>query len=183
MTTILFTALGLAILAALLWLLFAPRWSKPQPAIETLELEQLRLLHCRHFPQISQLLQSEDREFIERIAPPAMARAWKRERRKILREFLNGLNEDFARLENLARLIAALSTEVSRSREWEWFWLGLKFHVLFRLVAIRMVLGWLPTPPLARLTDFVASRAAELEISISQMAGVLPPRLRPTAST
>jgi len=114
MTPFIFIVLGMIILVTLFWLLFAPKSDKPPAEIQTLEIEKLQPLHCRHFPQISQLLRREDLTFIQRRVPVAMARAWKRQRRRVLRLYLNGLAEDFLRMERLARLIAALSPEISR---------------------------------------------------------------------
>jgi len=183
MTPFIFIVLGMIILVTLFWLLFAPKSDKPPAEIQTLEIEKLQPLHCRHFPQISQLLRREDLTFIQRRVPVAMARAWKRQRRRVLRLYLNGLAEDFLRMERLARLIAALSPEISRKQEWQWLWMGLQFRVVFRLLSLRIVLGNPSLPQLARLTDFVASQAAELEVRMSQMAGILPSRLRTSAGT
>lgn len=180
MSNVIFIILGIAIFILLLWLLFAPKWGTPRPAIQSLKIEQLEPLHCRHFSQIRFLLRQDDLKFVERSAPRELARTWKRDRRKVLRKYLNGLAEDFACLEHLARMIASLSPEVSRKREWEWFWLGIQFRVVFQLLVIRIVLGERSLPQLARLTDFVASHAAKLEVRMSQMAGVLPSRLRPS---
>jgi hypothetical protein len=86
-------------------------------------------------------------------------------------------------MERLARLIAALSPEISRKQEWQWLWMGLQFRMVFRLLSLRIVLGNPSLPQLARLTDFVASQAADLEVRMSQMAGILPSRLRTSAGT
>lgn len=178
MTAFLFTALGFAILGVLFWLLFAPKWGGPRTAIQSLEIEQLELVHCRHFPQISLLLGLDDQAFVQQRAPASLARMWRQERRRILLKYLGGLAEDFARLEHLARLLTSLSPELSRTREWEWLWLGLQFRILFRLVSMRIILGSHSLPQLARLVDFVTSQAADLESHMAQRAGVLPSRLR-----
>jgi hypothetical protein len=178
MTVLIFTGVGVAVLLSLFWLLFASRWDKPRAEIETLDIEKLQPLHCRHFPQISQLLRPDDLTFIGRRAPAPMTRAWRRERRRILRQYLNGLAEDYIRVEHLARLIASLSPEVSRKQEWEWFWMGLQFRVVLQFLRLKLSLGSLSLPQLTRWTDFVSSQAADLEFRMSQLAGVLPSRLR-----
>lgn len=183
MSLAIFILLGIAILALLFWLLVPASAKGPGAAIESLEIEQLQPLHCRHFPQISLLLQPDDRRFVEQRASAEVARAWKRERRKIMLAYLKGLAEDFNRLETLARLLASLSSEVSRKREWEWFWMGLQFRIMFKLLTLRFTFGHFSLPHLARLTDFVASHAAELEVRMSQMSGMLPSRMRMSAGT
>jgi hypothetical protein len=178
MTVLIFSAVGVAILVSLFWLLFAPKWDKPRAEIEALDIEKLQPLHCRHFPQISQLLRPDDLIFIGRRAPASMARAWSRERRRILRQYLNGLAEDYIRVGRLARLIASLSPELSRKQEWEWFWMGLQFQAVLQLLRLNVTLGSLSLAQLTRWTDFVSSQAADLEIRMSQLAGILPSRLR-----
>ncbi|HEV2488501.1 MAG TPA: hypothetical protein VGT03_01740 [Candidatus Acidoferrales bacterium] len=178
MTAAIFTGIGLAILALMFWLLFAPKWNEPPAEIQALEIEKLQPLHCRHFPQISQLLRTEDLTFIEQRVPASMARGWRRERQRVLRQYLNGLAEDRLRVERLARLIAALSPDVSRKQEWQWLWMGIQFRIMFRLLALRIAIGRVSLVQLARWTDFVASQAADLQNRMSQMSQFLPSHLR-----
>lgn len=183
MSITIFILLGVAILALVIWLLFPAKANGSSSVIESLEIEQLQPLHCRHFPQIRLLLEPDDRKFVERSVSATAARIWRRERRKILLAYVRGLAEDFNRLERLARLLASLSPEVTRKREWEWFWRGLQFRIMLRLLTARFAFGDFSLPHLARLTDFVASHAAELEVRMSQMSGMLPSRVRMSAGT
>ncbi|HKW87333.1 MAG TPA: hypothetical protein VJN21_01100 [Candidatus Acidoferrales bacterium] len=183
MTAVFYVLLGIGILGLLFWLLLGPKWSERQSGIQSLDIEQLEPLHCRHFSQIQMLLRPDDRMFVERRAAASIAHAWKRERRRVLITYLKGLAEDFARLEYLARLLASLSPEVSRQREWEWFWLGMQFRLMLRLLHVRIAMGSPALPQYQRLTDFVASHAAGLESHMAHMAGVLPSRMRTSPGT
>jgi hypothetical protein len=178
MITIVFVAIGLGILLALAWLLFSPRWSLGQEEHQALEIEKLQVLHCRHFPQISQLLRAEDLDFLQPRAPASLLRQWRRERARILRQYLDGLAQDFAHLERLARLLASLSPEINRRQEWEWLKLGLQFRALFGLVLLRGALGGISLRPLARLTDMIVIQSTALELRMTQMANLLPSRIQ-----
>ncbi|MFZ0211910.1 MAG: hypothetical protein WBE20_15395 [Candidatus Acidiferrales bacterium] len=167
------------ILAALVWLLFTPQAAQSTPAIEALEIEKLLPLHCRHFPQISQILRDEDRQFMIRNAPKHMEKQWRKQRRGILRGYLRGLAQDFVRLERLARLATALSPELKETRQWEWLRLGVQFRFLYRMLAIRIALGSVTPDELVRLTNLITGLAGELEKRMSQIAGLLPSRLGP----
>jgi hypothetical protein len=177
MIPFLFVAIGIGILLVLAWLLFSPHWSATDTGPQVFESEKLKNLNCRHFPQIGQVLRNEDLLFIQRMAPAKLARRWRKERSRILRRYLNGLAKDFARLEHLARLLAALSPEISRKQEWEWLKLGMQFRILFVLVNLRISLGSISIFQLARLTDLIVVQATNLEILASQMANAHPAQL------
>lgn len=176
MITLVFVALAIGILLALAWLLLSPQWKGAVADPHLLDIEKLQNLHCRHFPQIGQLLRKEDLAFMQKVAPADLIRSWKRERARILRRYLNQLTQDFVRLERLARSLAALSPAISRRQEWEWLKLGIQFRFLFALVAIRIRFGSISFHHLARLTDLIVVQATTLEIRISQAAEALPAR-------
>jgi hypothetical protein len=178
MTLALYFVVGIAILLAVFWLVFAPRPTGPVLEIESLQIEKLFPLHCRRFSQISQLLHPEDAEFLRRRSLNSSAvRKWRSERRRILRQYLNGLAEDVARLERLARLLATLSPEIAPKQEWQWLRLSIQFRVLIRMIALRVALGWISLGQLSRLTQLVTDRAGELQTRIGKMLEVLPTKL------
>jgi hypothetical protein len=177
MMTLVFVVLAIGILLVLAWLLFSPQWKVADAAPRALDIEKLQNLHCRHFPQIGQILRKEDLAFMQRVAPASLNRKWKRDRARILRRYLNRLKQDLAQLEGLARLLAALTPATSRKQEWEWLKLGIQFRILFALVAIRIRFGSLSFHHLARLTELIVVQATALEIRVSQIADVLPARI------
>jgi len=162
------TGIALALLGLLFWLLLHPSgetWQISSAANE-LELEELFPLHCRHLPQVRQAILNNDDVFLRDRLSPSARRAWQTNRRRVLRAFLAGLAEDFSRLEKLARSVAALSPQVDRARELEQFWLGLRFRVLYQLVALRLLLGSASLPQLERLTQFIGSLARQIEVGM-----------------
>ena len=169
-TAILFAVTALALVAALVWLLHRPSsWAGTAESEGSLELEDLFPLHCRHFRQIRQALSRADTEFLRGRASVRTLREWRSERRDVLRQFLAGLGQDFARLDRLARTVAALSPEVSREQEMERLWLSVRFLVIYRLVSLRLAAGFAPLPQVVRLTELVGSFAAQVEARMAAL--------------
>lgn len=178
MTVLVATLASLAILLALLWLLFGSPTNQTVSSLDALEIEKILPVHCRHFAQISQLLSQEDTEFMRKRAPRHLVGKWRAERRGILKQYLDGLRQDFTRLERLARLIAALSPEIRKRQEWEWFWLALQFHLSYRMVALKLALGSFSPEGLAGLTEMIAGLTGELENRMALIAEHSPSRMR-----
>ena len=167
---ILYTVIALALVVALVWLLHRPlSWAGTAELEGSLEPENLFPVHCRHFPQIRQALSRADMEFLRGRASGRTLREWRSERRNVLRQFLAGLGQDFARLDRLARTVAALSPEVSREREMERLWLSVRFLVIYRLVSLRLAAGVAPLPQVVRLTELVGSFAAQVETRMAAL--------------
>lgn len=178
MTVFVATLASLAILLALFWLLFGSPAAEPSLPLDTREIEKFRPVNCRHFPQVRQMLNEEDHQFMRKRAPRHIELEWRAERRRILGLYLRSLGEDFGRLARLTRLIAALSPEIRKTQEWEWMWLGVQFRLLYRMVALKIALGSFSPNEIARLTELIAGLAGELESRMSLIAECAPSRLR-----
>ncbi|MHB8412874.1 MAG: hypothetical protein ACYDDI_13140 [Candidatus Acidiferrales bacterium] len=174
MTVFAVTLAALAILLALFWLLFGSPAAGTPASLDARDVEEFLPANCRHFPQIRQMLETEDHQFIRRRAPRHIEVEWRGERRRILGQYLKGLGQDFVRLERLARLIATISPEIRRAQEWEWMWLGIRFRILYRSVELKIALGSFSADDIARLTDPIAGLAAELESRMSLIAECAP---------
>lgn len=161
---LLFAAIGLAALAAILALLRHPspktRWLPPGPAPEA---ERFFPSHSRFFPQVQQALSAADETFLARRASPRLVKQWQAARKRVAWEFLDALDEDFARLNKLARTIARMTPEIDRRREAELFWLGARFVVLSQLVRLRLRLGRTPREELQKLANLIGALGAEME--------------------
>jgi len=178
MTVFVATLLFLAILLALLWLLFGSPTNETASSLDALQIENILPVNCRHFPQISQLLSQEDTQFMRKRTPHHVVNKWRAERRGILRQYLSGLAQDFARLQRLARLIAALSPKIRKGQELEWMWLALQFHASYRMVALKLAFGSFSPEGLAGLTEMIAGLTSELENRMALLAEHSPSRLR-----
>jgi len=177
MTVFAVTLAALGILVALFWLLFGSPATETPVSLDARDVEEFLPANCRHFPQIRQMLETEDYQFMRRRAPRHIEREWRRERRRILGQYLKDLGQDFGRLERLARLIATLSPEIRRAQEWEWMWQGVQFRLLYRMVAVKIALGSFSTDDIARLTEPIAALAGELESRMALIAECAPSRL------
>lgn len=182
---VVFVVVAVVLLATLVWLAREPRPSAP-PGVGPAEArpglpasEEFTALHCRHYPQVRLALSRRDAEFIARRAPAGLRRRWRKERREVAAQFLRGLRQDHERLSRLARVVAALSPQVSQKREAELFWLGLRFRLLFRLVQVRLRLGVAPLAGLERLVGLLGSMAEEIEARMAAIEAASLARLRP----
>jgi hypothetical protein len=136
---------AVAAFAVFLWLLRPRKREIIAPStVINLQLAGYIPRHYRHFPQVRQSLSAVDARYLREMASPAVAQRALQERREIALQFLSGLREDFANLDRLARMVAALSPAVSHEQETARFLLGLKFQVLYFWVRLRLSAG--PAP-------------------------------------
>jgi len=167
-------AAGVAILAVLA--LAAAVWagSRPLPQEAALggqkKIEELLPLHTQHFPQLRQSLDSTDARYVRRKVSKDAEKMWREERRQILQRFLSGLAGDFARLNQLRRVIGALAERNSERAEFVSVWLGMRFRLNCRLISMQIALGGPRSMrQLARLTDVVASLSARAEATMAEL--------------
>jgi hypothetical protein len=162
---------AIAILA-ILWLLLRPRnatSNKVNGCMADLRPVNVYARHYQFFPQIRQALSEADEKYLSEAAPPRVARQARRERRAVARQYLRGLREDFSNLEQLGRMIAALSPVVSHSQEMERVALSLKFQYAYALVWLRLTTGRVPLGQMQYMTGLVGRLAARMEQAMSQI--------------
>jgi hypothetical protein len=166
---LLYVGLSLAVFVALALMLRRMRAAKGQPSTHAEAPHEPFAVHCRHFPQIRQVLSPDDAAFIaQRLSAPAR-RQWRAERRRVLRHYLAGLKEDFAGLERLARTVAVLSPQVTQSLEAERLWLGVRFRFLYTLALLQLATGFSGVPEFQRLTDLLGGFAAQVEAGMAAL--------------
>lgn len=173
MNVALIFVLVVVLFVALFWLLFGKRGHE-DPVQAALEIQDLLPVHCRHFPQIHQVLQTDDQVFLQGRIPAKVVRQWRAERREVVKLYLQGLRQDFRGLERLARLLAALSPEVKRKQEWEWMWLGVQFRLLYGFTQLRFATRCLPPNSLLHLTEMLVSLRMTLENTLNEIGGAIP---------
>jgi hypothetical protein len=125
--------------------------------------------HFQYFPQIRQALSKDDDTYLREVAPPGLVRQVQRERRAVARRYLKGLREDFSNLEQLGRMIAALSPVVNRRQEAERFALSLNFQFLCALVWLHLSTGRVPVGQIESLTGIVGRLALRMEQAMSEI--------------
>ena len=174
LTIIVFTLASLLLLGAIGGLLL-----KPLPKETSLDLgnqiEELLPLHSQHFPQLRQALESTDLQYVRRKTSRETERTWREERRRILRSFLDGLAEDFARLDRLSRVVASLSPRISRREELERVWLSMRFRFGYRIISTKISVGNLASAQqLRRMTELIGNLSALAEAAMARLE-VTPP--------
>lgn len=167
---LIFAGVALVLMLVLVWL--AHEASTPRP-VHTVDgkpaIEELFPLHCQHLPQVLQALSKADEEYLRLRVSSASRRRVARERRAVVREFLAGLRQDFRRLDQLGRTVAAFSPEIQQEQETHRMRLALQFEFLCLRVRLRLALGRGPMPLLTRLTGLVGAQAAEIEAAMSRL--------------
>lgn len=166
----LFSLVTLALLGALYWL--SRRMSTDRGAahlLETLSAEDLLPHHYKYFPQIRQALSPEDGRFLGTRANAATRRLARRARRHSALRFMEGLREDYNRLDRLARTLTALAPSASSQREIERVFLFVRFNFLWTLVWMSLWTGATPIVQLRSLADLIGSLAARLETSMAAL--------------
>jgi hypothetical protein len=166
----LFTILAALLLIGIVWLVAVPLPRENSAEAAKLHIEDLVPRHSQHFPQLRQSLQRADHQYVRQRASKEAERRWLEDRRKVLRAFLEGLGEDFARLDQLATLIAAHSANVSRKEEFLRLWLSMRFRFNYRMVAMSISTGRIgSTRELVRLTELVGSLSARTETMMARL--------------
>jgi hypothetical protein len=177
----LFYLLPLAIaLLAILWRLLRPRSfsaKKVSGYLASFKAGNVIPMHYQFFPQIQQALSEADDKYLGEVASPDVARRAREERRKVARHYLRGLREDFSNLEQLGRMIAAMSPVVNRRQELERLGLSLRFRFVYALVWARFSTGALPLGQIQYLTGLIGRLATRMEQAISEINALTAERL------
>ncbi|MCL6480644.1 MAG: hypothetical protein K6U02_02855 [Firmicutes bacterium] len=157
---LLYSLLAATLLALLAGLLRALVTSKDT---EDIPLERLLPRHSQYFPALRPSLQAADAEFLRSQLPRDEFVRWRAERRRILRKFLAGLEEDCRHLTQMARTVSRLSPQVSRRYEFQLLWLQISFRLLYVLAWLRVSLDAATVRSVSELADRVGRLAAQVE--------------------
>jgi hypothetical protein len=169
LVVVIFTALTLAITVMLVWLVGKRLPEESSLGLDS-KIEDLVPLHTQHFPQLRQALDSTDSRYMKQKATGELRRQWREDRRRILRGFLTGLAEDFAKLDRLARTVASLSPKISRREELGRIWLNLRFRLNYRIVWIWLSTGGMgPVGRLSYLTSLLGDLSARAEAAMTRL--------------
>jgi hypothetical protein len=165
----------LALLAVLLW----PRRARQETGAESGELsklapEDLAPRHAKYFPLVRQALSGADLDELGARIPRQMRGKLRSERRKLARSYLEGLREDFTRLERFGRMIAAHSPQVDARQETERVRLGIRFRFVYAVLSLRLAIGQVPVPQFERLTQLVGGLATRIEASMTSLVEPSP---------
>jgi hypothetical protein len=160
---LLYGLLAAALLALLAGLLRALVASKDTAHIP---LERLLPRHSQYFPALRQSLQAADAEFLRSRLPRDEFVRWRAERRRILRKFLAGLEEDCRHLTQMSRTVSRLSPQVSRRYEFQLLRLQISFRLLYVLAWLRVSLDVATVRSVSELVARVGGLAAQVEAAM-----------------
>ncbi|PYU13017.1 MAG: hypothetical protein DMG37_11640 [Acidobacteria bacterium] len=132
-------------------------------------LHDFQASHVMHLPQIRRALAPTDYEFVSKKISPKALRQMRRERRQVALTYLSALRAEFDRLMRTARVMAALSPEVTTGQEMQRIFLTVSF--LWRYRATRLILraGFAPLPQLSDLSNVLSSFSVRLEEAMREM--------------
>jgi len=173
--TLLYVAAVILLLSGAVLLLRRPR---PGPGSRPNGAAEFFPVHCRFFPHVRQALSWEDAAFLAGRASPAVYRRWRKGRRRAGRMYLIGLRQDFAGLNRLARLLSVFSPRVKGWQEGELLLLNLRFQILYRTVAFRILLGRPAAEDLGRMAAIIGGLGSRLEqasLTLDLPAGAITP--------
>ena len=83
--------------------------------------------------------------------------------------YLASLRDDHLRLLRVAKVVAALSPEVSSAQELERAWLTLQFSLRYRILRGEVYAGWLPLRNLDGLSHMVSDLAVRVETAMNEL--------------
>jgi hypothetical protein len=167
-TFFLFVGLVAVLIAALLWAVRKPPGERKLDA-DPRVLEEVGQRHVDYLPQIRQALAAEDHEFLcEKLSSRAQKRV-RRERRSVVRGYLEALREDFQGLLRMASSIAALSPEVVAIQEFERLRLTISFSWRYQMIRWRLWAGWIPAAQLDGLSNLVSGLSVRMEAALKEL--------------
>ena len=166
---VMFGVLVAALLGVLLW----SSGRKPRPEHSEPVQDSFFPLPCQHvanLPQIRQAIERADLEYLKTRVSPATANRLRRDRRRIVLAYLNGLREDFDCVVEATTRVAAFSPEVEAKHEFQRLRIAIEFKARYMLLRIKFGIGVPGFSGLGRLAGMVSSLAVELERAMNEVA-------------
>jgi len=166
-TFILFILLAVLLIGALVWAVRPPKRSlvSIDDVLRALTEEH----HYSRLPQILQALQPEDTAFLRDRGLAPLRRRIRSERGRIALLYLDCLQEEYEKLLEASRVVAAMAPEMVALDEAERFKLNLRFALGCRYLRWRLRLGLEPWSGFGLLSEMTSGMALRLEMATSQI--------------
>lgn len=168
LTFFLFVGFVAALLFALAWAVRQPRGRRKLDA-DPRALEEVGQRHISYLPQIRQTLAPGDYEFLSKRASREAQKRFRRERRNVVRGYLDALHEDFQGLLRMASAIATLSPEVVAVQEFERLRLTASFSWRYRMIRWKLWAGWAPAEQVDGLSNLVSGLSVRMEAALKEL--------------
>ena len=125
--------------------------------------------HLNNMAQIRQSMDPADFAFVKDKGRHDLPARLRRERRRVVLLYLEGIRSAFEHSLRVARIIAVLSPEVSGPQEYQRIRLGIIFRWRLQMIKLRLLLGVIPQPQLLSLGQMAASLAFQLEEAMARL--------------
>jgi len=166
-TIILFILLAVLLIGALIWAVQPPK--RKLVSIDDVLRALTEEHHYSRLPQILQALQPEDTAFLRARGFATLRRRIRSERGRIALLYLDCLQEEYEKLLEASRVVAAMAPEMVALDEAERFKLNLRFALGCRYLRWRLLLGLEPWRGFGRLSEMTSGMALRLEMATSQI--------------
>ncbi len=166
-TIILFIVLAVLLSGALVWAIRPPK--RKLLSINDVLTALSEEHHYTRLPQIVQALRPEDTAFLRDRGFAPLRRRIRSERGRIALLYLDCLQEEYEKLLEASRVVAAMAPELVALDEAERFKLTLRFALGCRYLRLRLILGLKPWRGLGILSEMASGMALRLEAATSQI--------------
>lgn len=154
----------LFLLGALFWLsLRARRTPGSADLLRTISAEALLPQHYKYFPQVCRAISIEDARYLKLRASPHIRRSARRARREVALKFLIGLNDDYRKLNRLARVLTTLAPSANQNREAQRIRMSIQFRFRWWLVWLEIWSGAAPVAELQSMAGSIGALAARMQ--------------------
>lgn len=166
-TIILFILLAVLLIGTLVWAIRPPKrkLASISDVLGALSEEH----HYSRLPQILQALKPEDTAFLRARGFAPLRRRIRSERGRIALLYLDCLQEEYEKLLESSRVVAAMSPELIAMDEAERFKLNLRFALGCRYLRWKLRLGLEPWRGFGLLSEMSGGMALRLEMATSQI--------------
>jgi hypothetical protein len=167
---LIYVAVGVLLLAALGWLSASAVRRRPKHDVHLALPAELDYSHVEYLPQIRQALSDLDIEYLRSAGAPGLAKTVRKERRQVALSFLAALRDDFEKLLGLARVIAAMSPEITVAQELQGLRLKAVFACRYQLIRWQLKCGFTPFDALRRLSDVFSGLTVRMEQAVEELS-------------
>jgi hypothetical protein len=168
LSLLLFLGPVVILLLLFVWLLRKSNGQVGAASVGSLE-EEFGGSHVTYLRQARQALSKEDYDFVSGKIPREMQRRMRQERKRIALSYLLALRGEFHKLLRTARVIAALSPEITGVQELERLRLTAIFLLRYRILWISLRAGFAPLPQISNLSNLLSGLSVRLEAAMKEL--------------
>ncbi len=166
-----FLIVSLLLIVLAVWFAFnqlAPRRSTEKDASLPIDL-LLPTAYLENSSEIVRLSAELEQERTQSTASRGLRQGLTPARRRILKNLLVGLNEDFSRLDRLICTVAALAPEVESRQETQRAWLWLRFRLHYGLARLSLAIGRFSQPEFASICKLFDRLATRTQVALETL--------------